>query len=218
MAIVNESGFLRLGLRTAIEVGEDMEVVGDFAPDDSAVERIRDLEPDVALMGMRSSATDTLGVCRDIREALPSTRTLILSSTRADEDMLAFMMASASGCVSATASGAELIRAIRAAVSGGLQFDRDLSERVLGKLRRLEESARPSGLEALSEREMTILTLVGAGYGNEEIGTRLNLATATVRNNITRIRAKLGLHSRPRLIAFALDNGLRLDAGDRMRE
>ena len=72
----------------------------------------------------------------------------------------------------------------------------------------------PSELKTLTERELQILTLIAAGYTNKEIGSRLNIATATVRNNITRIRAKLNLHARGKLIRFALDNGLRLDSQD----
>ena len=78
----------------------------------------------------------------------------------------------------------------------------------------INDSERPPELKTLTEREIQILTLVGAGYSNKEIGSRLNLATATIRNNITRIRAKLDLDARGKLIKFALDNGLRLDSDD----
>ncbi|MYA62338.1 MAG: response regulator transcription factor [Dehalococcoidia bacterium] len=78
----------------------------------------------------------------------------------------------------------------------------------------INDSELPPELKALTERELQILTLIAAGYTNKEIGSRLNLARATVRNNITRIRAKLNMDARGKLIKFALDNGLRLDSGD----
>ena len=76
------------------------------------------------------------------------------------------------------------------------------------------DSEWPSELKTLTERELQILTLIAAGYTNKEIGSRLNIARATVRNNITRIRAKLNMDARGKLIRLALDNGLRLDFQD----
>ena len=214
VAIVNESEFLRLGLRSAIEVGEDIEVVGDFEPYEALVESVRELAPDLVLMGMRSPVLDTLRSCRHILETMPSIKVLILSSTRKEDDVLACMMAGASGCLNDNASGEELNHAIQAASNGRLHFDWGVTESVLAKLQRFNDSGYPSHLEILSERETLILTMIGSGYGNKEIGIRLRIATATVRNNITRIRSKLGLHSRARLVRFAIDKGLQLDPED----
>ena len=218
VAIINESEFLRLGLRSAMEVGEDIEVVGDFEPDATLIERVSELGPDLVLMGMRSPVLDTLRSCRHILEAMPSIKVLILSSTRKEDDVLACMMAGASGCLNDNASGEELNHAIQAASNGRLHFEWGVAENVLTKLQRFNDSGYSSHLEVLSERETLILTLIGSGYSNKEIGIKLGLATATVRNNITRIRSKLDLHSRARLVKFAIDKGLRLAPEDHVEK
>ena len=201
-----------------MEVGEDIEVVGDFEPDATLIERVSELGPDLVLMGMRSPVLDTLRSCRHILEAMPSIKVLILSSTRKEDDVLACMMAGASGCLNDNASGEELNHAIQAASNGRLHFEWGVAENVLTKLQRFNDSGYSSHLEVLSERETLILTLIGSGYSNKEIGIKLGLATATVRNNITRIRSKLDLHSRARLVKFAIDKGLRLAPEDHMEK
>ena len=214
MLIINDSELLRQGLRATIAAGEDINLVGDFVPDSNVIERVKKLKPDLTLLGIGASSTEATALCRRILTELPSSRVLVLSSAYTKEDALNLMISGASGCLQANVSVAELIRAIRTIASDGLHFDTDLTELALSKLRQKGESERPAELENLTEREILILAMIGAGFTNGEIGSRLKLATATVRNNITRIRAKLGICARARLMKFALDNGLQIDSED----
>ena len=98
-----------------------------------------------------------------------------------------------------------MIRTIRVAANGGSYFDRGVTNRVIGRLRELSGEVSPVG-DGLTDREALILALMAEGFGNGEIGERLNLATSSVRNNITKIRSKLGIDSRAKLIAYAIQN------------
>ena len=207
LIIVDGSEFLRLGLRTAIEMGGDIEVVGDYSLMAEIVSQVNSFRPDVVLMSMRWPAAEGLKACREIRAAVPSTRVVMLSSMEREEEVLASIVAGASGLVCTNSSRVELIRAIRVAASGGSYFDRGVTERVLGRLRELSGEAAPNEDE-LTDREASILALMAEGLSNGEIGERLNLATSTVRNNITKIRSKLGLDSRSKLVAYAVQKGL----------
>lgn len=207
LAIVDESEFLRLGLQLAIETSGDIEVIGDFAPGEETVAEMEWLRPDVILLNMRWPATEGLAACREIREAVPSTKVVMLSSTECEEEILASIMAGASGHVFTNASKEELVRTIRVAASGGSYFDRSVTESVLGRLRELNGESVPVA-DQLTERELSILALMAEGCGNGEIGVRLNLATSTVRNNITQIRSKLNMDSRSKMIAYAFQHGL----------
>ena len=211
LIIVDESEFLRLGLRAAIETGGDIEIIGDFLPGAESLAEVERLRPDVVLLSMRWPAAEGLAACREIRSAVPSTKVVMLSSTEREEEVLASIVAGASGGVSTNASRAELVRTVRVAASGGSYFDRGVTERVLGRLQELSVDGSAPVSDGLTAREATILALLAEGYGNGEIGERLNLASSTVRNNITRLRSKLGIHSRSKLVAYAVQRGLTTD-------
>ena len=214
LLIINDSELLRQGLLATIAAGEDINLVGDFVPDSNVIEGVKRLNPDLTLLGIGASPTDAASLCRQILTELPSSRVLVLSSAYTKEEELHFMVSGASGCLPANVSGTELVSAIRAVASDGIHFDPDVIELALSKLRQKAESERPAELENLTEREILILAMIGTGFTNREIGSRLKLATATVRNNITRIRAKLGIYARARLMKFALDNRLQIDSED----
>ena len=210
LAIVDESEFLRLGLRAAIETSGDIEVIGDYPPGGEMLSEAERLRPDVVLLSMKWPSTEGLNSCREIRGAVPSTKVVMLSSTEREEEVLASIVAGASGYVCTNASRAELVQTIRVAASGGSFFDEGVTARVIDRLRELRGEASPAG-DGLTEREESILALLAQGFDNGEIGERLNLATTTVRNNITRIRSKLTLDSRSKLVAYAVGQRLNGD-------
>lgn len=208
LIIVEESELLRLGLRVAIEAGGDIEVIGDFRPSDEAVAEVERLGPDVVLMSMRWPGIEGVAACREIRGSVPSTKVVMLSSTEREEEILASIIAGASGYVSTNTSRTEVVRTIRVAANGGSYLDWGVTERVLGRLQELNGRESTPVADALTDREVSILTMIAQGCSNGEIGERLNVATSTVRNNITRIRSKLGLNSRSKLMAYAVQQGL----------
>ena len=210
LAVIEDSEFLRTGLGVALEAEEGMEVVGEFGLSEAAVSAVERLKPDVVLLGMRwPNLNRSAMMCRVIRRAHPPTRVLMLSPASWDDEVLTSILAGASGLVGMDVRRSELVLAIRLAVNGGAHFDEGVAERVVGRLGPDRPSTEESSdVERLSTRERLIVSLLGDGLNNREIAERLGIATATVRNNLTNIRAKLDLDSRTKLARFAYEQGL----------
>ena len=208
LAIIDENEFLRVGLRVSLETESNIAVTGEYLLDDEAASSVEDLKPDVALVGIRWPTTDGLKVCQEIRKLVPATRVVMLSATSNEEEMLAVYLAGAAGYISVNVPKSELICAIHILANGDTYFDRAVVGRVVHRLKEISSGHEGPLLRSLHPREESILALVSEGYGNEAIGEELKIATATVRNNITSLRSKLGLHSRAQLAAYAVRRGI----------
>ena len=210
LAVIEDSEFLRTGLRVALEADGRMEVVGEFGLSEAAVSDLERLRPDVVLLGMRRPDLHrSAEICRLIRSTCSPTRVLMLSPGSWEEEVLTSILSGASGHVSMDVPRDELVHAVRLAVDGGAHFQKGVAERVIDRLGQsrppLEESP---DLGRLSARERVILSMLADGLSNGEIAEGLGIATATVRNNLTNIRAKLDLDSRTKLVRFAYERGL----------
>ena len=208
LLIIDENAFLRLGLRTAIEMEEGIEVVGDSKPGDASLKLIGDLHPDVVLMSLRWPDMESVSVCREISEKFPSTRVVMLSDREREEEIVLSVLAGAAGYISKYTQGSDLALAIKVVAGGGMYFRAEIKERVTAMLRGIFGDQPPASMpEMLSRQEVVMLRMVGYGYGNKEIAERLKLASTTVRNGVARIRSKLGLDSRNKLISYAARRG-----------
>ena len=187
---------------------EDIDVIGEFTPHERVVDKVADLGPDILLIESGWPTLEVQVVCEKILDALPSVAIVMTTVTGSDEEILAARAAGVSACVPGTVSASELVQYIRTALDDGARLDR---KRETAGLSSSKGHRSESRLDLLTDRELEILSLVGAGYRNDEIGRVLNLATGTIRNNITRIRGKLDIHYRPQLVRFAGEQGLRYD-------
>ena len=210
LAIIEDSELLRAALRAALEADGLAQVVAESGLSEEAVSEVDRLGPDVVLLGMRqSNLKKSAAICRRIRDARSATRVLMLSPSAREDEVFTSILSGASGHVSMDVTQAELVDAVRLVVNGGAHFGKEVAERVIARLERshspLEDAPEISDLTA---RERTILSMVADGLNNREIAADLGIATATVRNNLTNIRAKLGLDSRTKLVRFAYEQGL----------
>lgn len=203
IAIVDDNRMLRAGLQTALESGCGIELVGVFDLADDFIPEIGELEADIVLMGMKWPAMDRIGVCRNIRHESPATQVLMLASEVRDEEMLASVIAGASGYIAMNAHRPELIRAIHLIAGGGSYFESCAVDRVIARLQDMNSIRDMAQPDELTEREVLVLNMIAEGYGNEAIGESLGISNRTIRNNITNLRAKLDLHSRSQLAAYA---------------
>ena len=218
LVIVERDQFLRLGLKAALESGGDIEVIGEFEATDGMAAAVGRLAPDIVLMSTGWPAADALTSCRKLRSSMPMTKFVLMSSTEREEEVVAAIASGASGHFPAGVSRSELLHAVRVAANGGSFFSRVAVERVLGRLRQLMESGPAPSPATLSVRERTILALIARGLTNEQIGQRQRVSSYTVRNNITGIRSKLGLHSRAKLVGYAYKHDLVEEPGEDMPE
>ncbi|MFD3921519.1 response regulator [Streptomyces sp. NPDC058595] len=178
--------------------------VGEASTAEQALVRIPALRPRVAVLDVRLGDGDGVAVCRELRSRMPELACLMLTSFDDEEALLDAIMAGASGYVLKQITGTDLVTAVRTVASGQSMLDPGTTSRVMARLRGgTEPEQQPHGLADLTEREREILALVGEGLTNREIGKRLYLAEKTVKNNISRLLAKLGVERRVQAAVLA---------------
>lgn len=211
--IVDDHEVVRLGLRAVLEIEKDFEVSGDAPDAASALRAATVLRPDVVLMDVRMPGTDGIEACRQLRERLPDTRVIMLTSYGDEDAVMAAIMAGASGYLLKNTSRTELLAALRSAARGQSLLDPAVTARVLTKLRDLAGKEQAREVAILSEREREVLALVAQGLTNKAIAAKLFISENTARNHVSRILEKLGLNRRSEAAAFAARHGLVGDHG-----
>jgi DNA-binding NarL/FixJ family response regulator len=206
--IVDDHAVVREGLRTFLQLQEGMEVVGEAADGEEAVERAVALAPDVILMDLVMPGLDGAGAMRRLRERTPASRIIVLTSFLDDDRLMPALQAGASGYLLKDVEPAELARAVRGACSGEALIDPTVAARLL---RRLGES-RPPAADPLTRRENEVLELIAEGYSNKRIALELDIAEKTVKTHVGHLLAKLGVADRTQAALLAVRRGLA--AGD----
>jgi len=215
--LVDDQRLMREGLRTLLELHHDMQVVGE-AGDGAEAERFlnvsrAELEPQVVLMDLRMPRVDGVTATARIKQARPEVQILVLTTFDDDELVFRSIEAGASGYLLKDVGSDALADAVRAASRGDAPLQPSVARKILSRLRspaRVPVS-RPVDavkMESLSERELAVLRLLGRGAGNREIAESLALTEGTVKNYISAILAKTGLHDRTQAALYAVRHNL----------
>ena len=200
--IADDHHVVRQGLRAYLQVDSDLEVVGEAENGAEAVRLAQRLRPDVVLMDLIMPELDGIAATRQIRRELPDTEVMALTSVLEDASVVEAVRAGAIGYLLKDTKAPQLREAIKAAAQGQVQ----LSPKAAARLMR--EVAAPDRPEALSEREVEVLRLIGRGRSNSEIAAELYLSEATVKTHVTRIFTKLRLRDRAQAVVLAYETGL----------
>jgi DNA-binding NarL/FixJ family response regulator len=210
LLLVDDQSLFREGLRTLLSLHEDLQVVGEAANGQEALAAADALRPDVVLMDLRMPVLDGVAATRRLREALPGIRVIVVTTFDDDELVFDGLRAGAVGYLLKDVSSDKLVEAIRAAARGESFLQPSIAAKVLTEFSRLERTApAPQPLvEPLSERELEILRLLAGGQSNKEIAAALYIAEGTVKNHVTNILGKLGVHDRTQAALRAREMGL----------
>lgn len=203
--LLDDHEVVRRGVHDLLDDEPGLTVVGEAATAAQALARIPALRPDVAVLDVRLPDGDGVTVCRELRSRMPKVACLMLTSFDDEEALLDAIMAGASGYVLKQISGTDLVSAVRTVAAGHSLLDPGATARVMARLRGAGSGAEEDhdGYASLTGRERDILALVGEGLTNREIGRRLFLAEKTVKNNISRLLAKLGVERRVQAAVIA---------------
>ena len=196
--LVDDHAVVRLGLRALLETQEEFKVVGEAATAEEAIQRARELSPDMILMDVRLPGRSGIEACRDIKAELPGTKVLILTSYPDEEAVLASVMAGACGYLLKELKPDALLNALRLVARGGSLLDPSLVQKVIEHFRHVEKGQT----EELTEQDLTIMELVTKGKTNREIGEALFLSENTVKHYVSRILSSLGLTRRSEAAAY----------------
>jgi two-component system, NarL family, response regulator DevR len=205
--ICDDHEVVREGLRTLMAGRPEMRVVAEAGSVADAIEAAARERPDVVIMDVRLPDGSGVEACRSIREILPGTHVIMLTSYPDDEALYASIIAGASGYLLKQTRAKALIEAVETVSKGRALLDPDVTARVLERVRRGRADEDPA-LASLTDQERRVLEQLATGKTNREIGEALFLSEKTVKNYVSRILEKLGLHRRAEAAAFAARRGI----------
>ncbi len=206
--IVDDHEVVRMGLKSLLERRAGFLVVGEAATAAEAVRQARQGQPDVVIMDIRLPDGNGVEACREIREANPETRVIMLTSYADDEALFGSIMAGAAGYLLKQIRGQALAEAIDRVAAGESLLDPSVTAKVLERMRRLA-AGEADELAVLSPQERKILALIAEGKTNKEIAQEVFLSDKTVKNYVSSILSKLNLRRRSEAAAFMAERRAR---------
>jgi DNA-binding NarL/FixJ family response regulator len=206
--IADDHAILREGVRALLRLSDDVDVVGEAADGQAAIEACRTLDPDVVLMDVNMPGLGGLEATLEIRRDCPRTKILVLTQYADREYVARFLKAGVSGYVLKKAAGSELAAAIRAVYRGGLVLDPEVAREAVAEPHGSPDQAAVDPYDSLTDREKQVLRLVAEGKANKEIAEVLGISVKTAMSHREHVMQKLDLHSRTDLIRFALRRGV----------
>jgi DNA-binding NarL/FixJ family response regulator len=216
LLIVDDQELVRTGFRLFLETQDDLEVVGEAGDGAEAIERAKELRPDVVLMDVRMPGMDGVEATARLTAAgiEPRPRVLVLTTFDLDEYVFGALRAGAAGFLLKDVPRERLLEAIRVVHAGEALLSPSITRRLIEDFAtRTDPLEPPAVLEQLTPREREVLVLVARGYSNGEIAERLVVTEATVKSHVGSVLLKLGLRDRVQAVVFAYEHGI-VTAGD----
>lgn len=210
--LVDDQALVRAGFRSLLEHSKDIEVVGEARHGAEAIQLAHELHPDVVLMDIRMPMMDGIEATRRLLADARTSHCRVVVLTTFEEDDLIFdaLRAGAGGYLLKAIEPEELRRAVRVAFEGQSLLSPSVTRRLIEDLtsRPDPRPLHPERLETLTQREREVLTLVGRGMSNEQVGAELFISPATAKTHVNRAMAKLGTRDRAQLVVIAYETGL----------
>ena len=209
VCLVDDQNLVRQGVRSLLDLAEDIRVVAECADGAQAVLEVPRIKPDVVLLDLRMPNMSGLEVLQTLsaRNELPPT--IILTTFDDDQLVLQGLKAGARGYLLKDVSLEQLVEAVRTVAGGGSLVAPMVTQRLMAGVARMQNQF--TSLEQpdpLTERETEILRLLSGGYSNKEIANSLKVAEGTVKNHVSNILSKLGVRDRTRAVLKALELGI----------
>ena len=211
--IADDQRVVRDGLNMLVALIDGIEVVGLASDGEEALQLAEAHRPDVVLMDLRMPGVDGIAATGQLRQRLPATRVLVLTTYADDATILPALRAGALGYLTKDASAEEIEAAIRAVHAGQTHLDPVVQEHLVAAVTSRAPEAPEGGTHqqlpaGLTTREAEVLALLASGLNNNEIAQRLFVSNATVKTHINRIFAKIGARDRAQAVRYAYQTGL----------
>ncbi len=203
--LVDDHQVVRRGLRTFLEIQDDIEVVGEASDGEEGVARAEELRPDVILMDIKMPGTDGIEALRRLRELANPARVLIVTSFTEQRTVVPALRAGAAGYVYKDIDPDALAGAIRSVHAGHVLLQPEVAEALLSQEDQSPSAGRPG---SLTDREREVLGLIADGRSNREIARALVLSEKTVKTHVSNILMKLDLSDRTQAALWAVRHGI----------
>jgi DNA-binding NarL/FixJ family response regulator len=208
LVIADDQLLLRAGFRKLLDGEDGMEVVGDAADGQEAVQLVERLRPSVVLMDIRMPILDGIEATRRISQRFPGTAVLVLTTYDLDEYVFAALDAGASGFLLKDCPPDELTSAIRVVARGDALIAPSITRRLIAEFAARADRGRPRELPPISDREREVLVGVARGLSNSELAAELFIGEATIKSHVSSLLNKLGCRDRVQLVVAAYEAGL----------
>jgi DNA-binding NarL/FixJ family response regulator len=212
LLIVDDQELVRTGFRLFLETQDELQVVGEAGDGREAVERARELRPDVVLMDIRMPHVDGVEATARLSAAGidPPPRVLVLTTFDLDEYVFGALRAGAAGFLLKDAPRERLVEAIRVVHAGEALLSPSITRRLVEDFAARTDPLEPPTalLDELTPREREVLVLVARGLSNGEVAERLVVTEATVKSHVGSLLLKLGLRDRVQAVVFAYEHGI----------
>jgi NarL family two-component system response regulator LiaR len=202
IVIADDHFVVREGLRTLLELDPELEVVGEAANGAEAVQAARDIQPDIVVMDLVMPEMDGVTATRMIRQDLPRTEVVAVTSVLEGSSLVSAIQAGAAAYILKDTRAEELRRAIKAAAAGQVQVPPRIAARLYRELQ------PPTADEPLSNGEIDVLRLLAAGHNDTAIARLLDVSEDRIRSTVSGILDKLRLQSRTMAAIYATQIGL----------
>jgi len=207
--LADDHQIFREGIRLLLEKTSDIEVVGEADNGKEAVAKTGQLLPDVVLMDITMPELNGLEATRQIKEAHPQVKVLILTMHETDQYLAEMLEVGASGYVVKTTSSRDLLAAIRAVHQGDVYLYPSIARMLVGDyLQRVKSGEEKTSYDGLTPREREILRYIAEDRQNREIAQMLGISVRTVQTHRTNLMEKLGAHDRTQLVKYAIQKGI----------
>ena len=208
--IVDDHGVVRQGLRTYLELLDDIEIVGEAENGLEAVQQVRILQPDIVLMDLEMPEMNGVEATRQVLAISPSTSVIVLTSFSDDELVFPAIEAGATGYLLKDVDPAELHQAIQAVHAGEVQLHPDVMKKLIQRAAAPKKDTT-SAQGDLTPRELEVLAHIAQGQSNREIALSLSISEKTVKTHVGNILSKLHLSDRTQAAIYAHKHDLASD-------
>jgi len=206
--IVDDHQVVRQGLRTFLELQDDIVVVGEAGDGLQAVEMVQQHQPDVVLMDLVMPRLDGIAATRQVKSLAADVKVIALTSFTEDEKVFPAIQAGASGYLLKDVSPDELVEAIRAAYQGEARLHPEITRKLMEQVSHQTQPTRETQVDDITDRERDVVRLVAQGRSNHDIALDLVISEKTVKTHISNILSKLHLQDRTQLAIYAIKKGL----------
>jgi len=209
--LVDDHALFREGLAALLSTQEGIEIVGEAASGEEALEKARELLPDVILMDILMPGMGGLDATRKIKEEMPHTRIVMLTVSEEEEDLFEAIKAGAEGYLLKTVKSRDLIDMLLGVLRGEVAVSRIIARKLWEEFAEQAKRQEAPSLLApphLTRREMEVLRFLSEGLPDKAIASRLGISQRTVKNHVHNILEKLQLQNRVQAAAYALRQGL----------
>ena len=207
--IADDHPLIRSGLRALLSRESEFEVVGEAADGYQALELVEQLKPDVVMLDVSMPRLNGIDVAQKITEKTPSTRIIIVSIHSDEGYVLRALKAGAKGYLLKASPEGDILNAVRAVAAGQAYLSPEISRLLVEEyVREMRFRGVEDSYDLLSIREKEILQLLASGATNRQVAEMIHVSVATVETHRTNVFQKLGIHSLPELILYAVRKGL----------